>query len=233
MKVGFDNLGSDRYAMRDLVRLRHTPAIRSGRWEAAMFNLTVPVNDQDHVIGSVDARVTVVHYGDYESSECRKLNRAIGEMIRPLFRKVRLVYRHFPLVKVHPHALRAAEAAEAAAAQGKFWEMHTLLYLNSPGLKDTELRKYANEIGLDLERFDSEMARGAYLQQILRDRDLSIVNGISGVPTFFVNDRLWSMTGLDLVGAVKDFAERSATVAEPAPVSSLKSPSTFATKLRG
>jgi len=110
-------------------------------------------------------------------------------MIRPLFGKVRLVYRHFPLVKVHPHAPRAAEASEAAAVQGMFWEMHTLLYLNSASLKDNDLRQYAQKIGLDLERFDSEMASSVYVRQILKDRDLSIINGISDVPTFFVNDR--------------------------------------------
>ena len=206
--------------MGDLLRLRQNSSDQCQGDGAAMFNLTVPVNDQDHVIGAADAPVTVVHYGDYESSDCRKMNHAIEEMIRPLFRKVRLVYRHFPLVKVHPHSLRAAEAAEAAAAQGMFWEMHTLLYLNSASLKDNDLRQYAKEIGLDLERFDSEMASGAYLRQILKDRDLSIINGISGVPTFFVNDRLWSMTGLDLVPAVRDFAERSAMVAESARTSS-------------
>jgi formate-nitrite transporter family protein len=178
-----------------------------------MFSLTVPVNDRDHVIGAPDAPVTVVHYGDYESPDCRKMNQAIEKMIRPLFRKVRLVYRHFPQVKVRPHALRAAEAAEAAAAQGRFWEMHTLLYLNSASLKDNDLRQCAKRTGLDLERFDLEMARSVYVPQILKDRDLSIINGISDVPTFFVNDRRWTMTGLDLVHAVKDLAERSPTVA--------------------
>ena len=90
------------------------------------------------------------------------------------------------------------------------WEMHTLLYLNSASLKDNDLRQYAQKIGLDLERFDSEMNRSVYVWQILKDRDLSITNGISGAPTFFVNGRLWAMIGLDLVDAIKDFAERSA-----------------------
>ena len=138
------------------------------------------------------------------------MHQAIEKMIRPLFAKVRFIYRHFPLVNVHPHALRAAEAAEAAAAQGKFWEMHALLYLNPESLKDHDLHGYAKKIGLDLERFDSEMARSVYVRQILKDRDLSVINGISGAPTVFVNDRLWAMTGLDLISAVKDLAERSA-----------------------
>lgn len=175
-----------------------------------MISLTIPVNERDHVIGAPDAPVTVVQYGDNESLNCRKMHQAIEKMIRPLLKKVRLVYRHFPLVNVHPHALRAAEAAEAAAAQGKFWEMHSLLYLNPESLKDGDLRKYAKKIGLDVERFDAEMAKGVYAGQILKDRDLSVINGISGSPTFFVNDRLWAMTGLDLLGAVKDLAERSA-----------------------
>lgn len=175
-----------------------------------MIRLTVPVNDWDHVIGAPDAPVTVVQYGDYESPNCRQMHQALEKMIRQLLTKVRLVYRHFPLVAVHPHALRAAEAAEAAAAQGRFWEMHSLLYLNLESLKDTNLYKYAKKIELDMERFDSEMAKGIYVRQILRDRDLSVINGIPGAPTLFVNDRLWAMSGLDLLDAVKNLADRSA-----------------------
>src|SRR5258705_322367 len=89
---------------------------------AAMNNLPVPVNERDHILGAPNAAVTVVQYGDYESPDCRKMHQAIERMIQPLLNTVRLVYRHFPVVKVHPHALRAAEAAEAAAAQDKFWE---------------------------------------------------------------------------------------------------------------
>lgn len=170
---------------------------------------TVAVNDRDHVIGAPDAPVTVIEYGDYESPNCRDMHQAIDKIIRPLFRKVRLVYRHFPLISKHPHALRAAEAAEAAAAQNKFWEMHVFLCLNPERLRDSDLRGYAEKIALDLERFDFEMAKGLYVRQILKDRDLSLASGISVAPTFFVNDRLWVMNGLDLVGAVKDLAERS------------------------
>jgi protein-disulfide isomerase len=175
-----------------------------------MISLAVPVNERDHVLGAPNAPVTVVQYGDYESPDCRKVHQAIERMIQPLLNKVRLVYRHFPVVDVHPHALRAAEAAEAAAAQDKFWEMHTLLYLNTESLKDNDLYEYAKKIALDLERFDSEMGSSVYVWQILKDRDLSITNGISGAPTFFVNDRLWAMIALDLVDAIKDYAERSA-----------------------
>ena len=175
-----------------------------------MISLTLPVNERDHVIGMPNSAVTLVEYGDYESLDCRKMHQATETIIRALLDKVRLVYRHLPLVKVHPHALRAAEAAEAAGAQGKFWEMHSLLYSNPGSLKDNDLHMHARTIGLDLERFEREMDRGVYAMLILRDRDLSVINGISSAPTFFVNDRLWVMTGLDLAAAVKDLAERSA-----------------------
>jgi protein-disulfide isomerase len=180
-----------------------------------MFSLTVPVNDRDHILGPLDAPVSVVLYGDYESPDCRNIHQAMEKILGPLLRKVRLVYRHFPLVKMHPYALRAAEAAEAAAAQGKFWEMHALLYQNPAHFKENDLHNHAKVIGLDLERFDAEMASSVYVWNILKDRDLSAINGISEVPTFFVNDRRWVMASSDLVPAVKDYAERSSTVCEP------------------
>jgi formate-nitrite transporter family protein len=171
------------------------------------FRLPVPVNERDHVIGRADAPVTVVKYGDYESAGEAKLNRAIEKMTRQLLDRVRLVYRHFPLIYVHPRALRAAEAAEAAAAQGKFWEMNSLLYLNPGKLEDKELRKYAGQVGLDLDRFDHEMSINLYAEEILRDLEFSINHGITGTPTFFVNDALWAVTGVKLIEAVKALAK--------------------------
>lgn len=174
-----------------------------------MLAPTVAVNTRDHVIGAPDAPVTVIEYGDYESLDCRDMHQAIDKIIRPLFKKVRLVYRHFPLISKHPHALRAAEAAEAAAAQNKFWEMHVLLCVNPERLKDSDLRGYATEIELDLEKFDYEMNQSLYVRQILKDRDLGLANGISVAPSFFVNGRLWVTKGPDLLVAVRDLAERS------------------------
>ena len=164
--------------------------------------LTVPVNESDHVIGPQNAYVTVVKYGDYECPDCHKAHREIEKLTRALVDDVRLVYRHFPLVHIHPHALRAAEAAEAASGQGKFWEMHTLLFRYPDKLSDKDLRKHAAEIGLDLDRFDNEMARGVHAQKILKNRDLSLANGITGTPTFFVNDEMWAMSGIQLIEAV-------------------------------
>ncbi len=164
--------------------------------------LTIPVNEHDHSIGPETAPVTVVKYGDYECPDCQKMHRAIEKMTRELLKSVRLVYRHFPLVSIHPHALRAAEAAEAAAAQGKFWEMHTLLFRYPGKLSDKDLRKHAAAIDLDMGRYDSEMARGVHAQEILRSRNVSITNGITGTPTFFVNSELWAMSGVKLIESI-------------------------------
>jgi protein-disulfide isomerase len=163
----------------------------------------VPVNERDHVRGPANALVTVVNYGDYECHDCEKTHRAIQKTVRDLQDRVRMVYRHFPLVKVHPHALRAAEAAEAAAAQGKFWEMNRLLYLYPNKLEEKDLRKYAKEIGLNLEQFDREMAGGVYKDQILKDLYSSVIHGITGAPTTFINDVRYAMRPIELVSTVK------------------------------
>src|SRR5215470_5229408 len=139
------------------------------------MKLAVPIDERDHVIGPPDALVTVVNYGDYECPDCHRRHRDVEKMVDQLVNAVRFVYRHFPLVNVHPRALRAAEAAEAAAAQGKFWEMHRHLYTQSDKLEDRHLRHYAREIGLDLDRFDREMTAGTYSAQILTDYHNSVI----------------------------------------------------------
>jgi len=128
-------------------------------------------------------------------------------MARELLDRVRLVHRHFPLVKNHPRALRAAEAAEAAAAQGKFWEMHRLLFLRPDKLGDRDLRRYGKEVGLDLERFDREMASGIYANQILKDFYFSLNHGITGTPTTFINGVRYAMSAAELITTVKATAE--------------------------
>jgi protein-disulfide isomerase len=167
------------------------------------FALPLPVGEFDHAIGPADARVTVVNYGDYECPDCRRRHRDIQKTIDELSSKVRLIYRHFPLVRIHPNALGAATAAEAAAAQGKFWEMHRHLYLHPNKLSAKDLRHYAREIGLDLVRFDQDIASGAYSERVLKSYHESIVLGISGVPTTFVNGVLFGMSGTELLESVR------------------------------
>jgi len=171
--------------------------------EAETVTLAVPVNERDHVMGPTNAPVTVVNYGDYQCPGCQKTHRSTEKLARELLDRVRLVHRHFPLVKSHPRALRAAEAAEAAAAQGKFWEMHRLLYLHPDKLGDRDLHRYGNEVGLDLERFDREMASGVHADRILKEFYFSLNHGITGTPTTFINGVFYAMSGTELVAAVK------------------------------
>ena len=171
--------------------------------EANKLRLSIPVNDRDHSIGPVDALVTVVSYGDYECPDCHRSYRAVEKGFDQLLDKVRFVYRHFPLVHDHPRALRAAEAAEAAAAQGKFWEMHRRLYTRPDKLEDKHLHRHARELGLDLNRFDRELSSNTYADQIMKDYYNSLVHGITGTPTTFVNGELYAMSGVQLLEAVK------------------------------
>jgi formate-nitrite transporter family protein len=179
--------------------------------ESSTEKLRVPINEDDHSIGPNTASVTVVHYGDYQCPDCSKTHRQIERIFDELIHSVRFVYRHFPVVKVHPQALRAAEAAEAAAAQGKFWEMHRLLYTRSTKLDDAELRGHARRVGLDLERYDRDMATNAYADRVLKDYYNSIVNGITGTPTTFINGVLFPMGGLELLTQVKAMVEDQST----------------------
>ena len=171
------------------------------------MRLSFPVNDRDHSIGPLSASVTVVNYGDYQCPDCQKRHREVERMFDQLVDAVRFVYRHFPLVNVHPDALRASEAAEVAAAQGKFWEMHRHLYSHSDKLEERHLRRYAKEIGLDLEQFDRDMTSGIYTDQVLRDYHNSVNYGITGAPTTFINDELYAMSGPELLEAVKTIPE--------------------------
>jgi len=173
----------------------------------AEITLAVPVTERDHMLGPKSATVTVVNYGDYQCPGCQKTHRSTEKMARALLDRMRLVHRHFPLVKNHPRALRAAEAAEAAAAQGKFWEMHRLLFLRPDKLGDRDLRRYGKEVGLDLERFDREMAGRIYSDQILKDFHFSLNHGITGTPTTFINGVLYSRSGVELVATVKVIVE--------------------------
>jgi len=180
--------------------------------ESEQLRLESPVTERDHVIGPSDARVTVVTYGDYECPACHSRHRATEKMFDNLRGRVRFAYRHFPLLRVHPRALQAAEAAEAAAAQGKFWQMHRLLYSHPNKLRDSELRRYARTIGLDLLKFEREMTSGVYADQIKQNYYDGIINGISGAPTTFVNGELFAKSGVELLTAVRSIAEESLPV---------------------
>jgi NhaA family Na+:H+ antiporter len=150
--------------------------------------LTKPVSEQDHIRGPKDVSVTLVEYGDYECPHCRQVNDIRRELRSRIGDKYRYIYRHFPITSAHTNAQMAAEAAEAASAQGKFWEMHNLLFKHQGELDKAHILQYAAEIDLDLERFERELNEGAYTERVKEDFESGIESGVHGTPTFFIND---------------------------------------------
>jgi protein-disulfide isomerase len=159
--------------------------------------LQVPISENDHIRGPVGAPVTVVKYGDFECPDCHRAHKTIRAIIRPVENKIRFVYRHFPLMHIHPRALRAAEASEAAATQGKFWEMYELLFLNPNKLEDKHLRGHAKDIRLDLGQFDRELNEGIYVEKIRKSYQQSLIYGITGTPTFYINDTRYNDSDIE------------------------------------
>ena len=151
------------------------------------FELAVPVNATDHHVGASHAPVTLVEYGDFECPNCKQAAPALKLLLQRFSGRVRLVWRHFPLEEVHPHALSAALAAEAAGAQGKFWPMHDLLFEQQQHLKLPQLRRYAEQLELDIARYDAEMADTVHLQRVREDIDGARKSGVRATPSVFVN----------------------------------------------
>ena len=150
-------------------------------------SLTVPVDERDHIRGPVDAPLTLLEYGDFECPHCGAAH-PIVEAIRPrLGRRLRFVYRHFPLTNVHPHAESAAEAAEAAGAQGSFWEMHDRLFEHQDALEDEDLVAHAVALGVDVDRFVEELANGVHAPRVRQDFLSGVRSGVNGTPTFYIN----------------------------------------------
>jgi protein-disulfide isomerase len=154
------------------------------------FELAVPVQNTDHVIGASHAPVTIVEYGDFECPNCKQAAPAVKLLLERFAGRARFVFRHFPLEEVHSHALGAALAVECAGGQGKFWEMHDLLFANQDHLKLPQLHSYAERLQLDMARYTAEMDDQVYLQRIREHLDGARRSGVRGTPTFFVNDRL-------------------------------------------
>ncbi len=148
--------------------------------------LTIPVSERDHTQGPADAKVTLVEYGDYQCPHCRLVYYNIKDLQALLGDRLQYVYRHLPIAGSHPEAQMAAEAVEAAGAQGKFWEMHDQLY-GHPDLDQSHIMAYAEQIGLDMERFRQEIADRVYRDKVQEDFDSGLRSGANGTPTFFIN----------------------------------------------
>jgi protein-disulfide isomerase len=155
--------------------------------QSRISRLVLPIAERDHTLGAPNAPFTLVEYGDYECSYCGAAHPIVKDVVSRLGRRLHFAFRHFPLAEIHPHALRAAEAAEAAGAQGKFWPMHDLLYENQPALGDPDLLGYAEHLDLDLERFATELAERTWEPRVREDFMTGVRSGVNGTPTFFVN----------------------------------------------
>ena len=160
-------------------------AIMASRPAAA--RLSMPVGERDHILGPPGAPVTLVEYGDYECPHCGAAHPVVKRLQRELGSRLRVVYRHFPLTTVHPHAEPAAEAAEAAGAQGRFWEMHDVLFEHQQALEYEGLIGYAAALGLDQARVVNELALHVHAPRVREDFMSGVRSGVNGTPTFFIN----------------------------------------------
>jgi Na+/H+ antiporter NhaA len=179
-----------------------------------IVDLAAPVDpDRDHIRGPEDAPVTLVEYGDFECPYCGQAEGVVRELLAD-FGDVRYVWRHLPLNDVHPRAQLAAEAAEAAAEQGRFWEMHDLLLDHQDALRPSDLTGYAAQLGLDVERFRDDLNSHAGAGHIAEDVDSADLSGVSGTPTFFVNGRRhYGAYDIDTLSAAVRAARARAVIA--------------------
>ena len=150
-------------------------------------SLTLPNAGRDHIHGPIDAPIALVEYGDYECPYCGEAYPIVKAIQEQLGERLCFVFRNFPLSNMHPYAEHAAEAAEAAGAQGKFWEMHDLLFENQDALHDEALAQYAESLGLDAGRLLGEVLNGTHSARVREDFRSGARGGVNGTPTFFIN----------------------------------------------
>jgi protein-disulfide isomerase len=149
--------------------------------------LSEPVHAGDHVRGAPGADLELVMYGDFECPFCTAAQGIVARVRDRLGDRLRFVFRHFPLDEVHPHAIQAAEASEAAAAQGAFWEMHDALYAARGHLETGDLVQHAGRLGLDADRVAAELQDGVHRARVAHDRATGEASGVTGTPGFFAN----------------------------------------------
>jgi len=152
-----------------------------------MSKLKPPVNNTDHVQGNIGAAIELVEYGDYQCPHCGHAYPIIKNIQKNLGSKLKFIFRNFPLAEAHPNATNAAVAAEAAALQGKFWEMHDIIFENQEHLGDNHLIKYAARIGLDIEKFKADFETPAMMEKVENDFESGVTSGVNGTPSFFIN----------------------------------------------
>jgi protein-disulfide isomerase len=155
--------------------------------EYCSAHLSLPVGDRDHAQGPAHAPVTLVEYGDYECPSCGRADSIVKQIQQRLGDRLRFVFRNFPLAQIHPHAQQAAEAAEIAGDQGRFWEMHDYLFAHQRALGGSRLREYAEAVGLDVEQFAQALETHRTEGRVREDFQSGVRSGVNGTPTFFIN----------------------------------------------
>jgi protein-disulfide isomerase len=153
-------------------------------------DLQIPIHAGDRTRGVEDAPAVLVMYGDYECPYTRAAYRVVQMLLAGEPDVLRFVFRHFPLTSIHPHAQQAAEAAEAAGAQGKFWEMHDALFAHQHALEEADLLRYAQGLTLDTEQFEREVTGHSHAQRIVWDVESGLASDVQGTPTLFLNGEL-------------------------------------------
>lgn len=149
--------------------------------------LVLAVSERDHVSGPANAPVTLVEYGDYQCPYCGMAKPIVDQVRREIGDGLRFVFRNFPLTEIHPHAEHAAEIAEAAGTQNKFWEMHDMLYAHQHALDDQHLAEYATLLSVSASEVRRALAQHAYLDRVREDFMSGVRSGVNGTPTFFIN----------------------------------------------
>jgi protein-disulfide isomerase len=171
------------------------------------FDLSDPVTPLDHVRGSPNAKVTLIEYGDFECPFCARAEPVVRALLERFPSDLKFVFRHNPRVYDHPHARKAAEAAEAAADQGKFWEMHDLLFSHQSALEEKDLIAYAKTLDLDVDRFTEALRSSAHHERVHSDELSGVRSRVIGTPTFFVNGTRFNDTpDIERLGGAIDAA---------------------------
>lgn len=174
-----------------------------------MSQLTPPVNKKDHIQGNSHAPLTLLEYGDYQCSHCGHAYPIIKQVQQALGDQLRFVYRNFPLSEAHPDAAKAASAAEAAALQHRFWQMHDVIFENQYALSWNDLFAYAQSIGLDMQRFKEDVQKDSITEKVEADFESGVRSGVNGTPSFFVNGEKYegSWEEYDLTEYLKSYLE--------------------------
>ena len=173
-----------------------------------MSTLKIPVGSQDHIQGNAEAALTLVEYGDYECPHCGAAYPLVKELQAYFGKRLRFVYRNFPLSNIHPHAQSAAEVAEFAASKGHFWEMHDLLFENQDRLGHALYAELARELALDSAELENALAAQSFTNRVRADFTGGVRSGVNGTPTFFINGQRYDgpMNDVSMVKAIESAA---------------------------